>query len=182
MWTRQSLSNVRGPGSGIGDQISFGGRPARGFALAGPSDPEIWTKLTPEKQQWVMDSLVMLNNLIYQTTGTKCATWAPAITAAGGCFQGWFNSAGYGMTKADGSPVILRTDGVFDQDTLDALRTVAALDLAHFPTPFPGTASPGFTGTGEKKLSKGAVAFMAAGGVAVVGGIAYAATRKKKKG
>lgn len=179
MWATQSLSHVRGQSSGIGERISFGGVGVRGFSLSAAGDPDVWTKLTRDQQTWVVNALSKLNDSIVKTTGTTCPTWGPSVTAAGGCFQNWFNGARLGLTKPDGSAVTLRTDGVFDQDTLDALRTVTALHTKDFPVPFPGTSLPGLTGTGEKKLSTGAMVGIGTGVVAVLGGIAYVATRKK---
>lgn len=184
MWTRQNLSlGGRALYSGaVGERLAFGGIGRPGFALAAIGDPDVFVGLTAAQKQWVVDTLVKLNDLIVKSTGTTCPSFGPSVTAAGGCFQGWFNSSNFGFTKANGDQLSLRTDGVFDQDTLDALRTVAALDPANFPTPFPGTTLPGQTGTGEKKkLSTGAMVGIAAGGAAVVAGIAYLATRKSKK-
>lgn len=178
MWAKQSLIPGSRTAFGIGERISFGGVGALGFALEAAGDPEVWTKLTRDQQTWVVNALSKLNDSIVKTTGTTCPTWGPSITAAGGCFQNWFNGARLGLTKPDGSAVTLRTDGVFDQDTLDALRTVVALHTKDFPVPFPGTALPGLTGTGEKKLSTGAMVGIGAGVVTVLGGIAYAVTRK----
>lgn len=161
----------------VGERISYRGAGALGFALGGA---DVWTSLNADQQKWIVETLSMLNNLIYQSTDTSCPTWGPSITAAGGCFQSWFNNNMTGMTKADGSPLVLRTDGVFDQDTLDALRTVAALDPGHYPTPFPGTRLPGFEEQKEG-LSKGAIAAIAAGGAAVVGGTIWMLTRKKRR-
>jgi hypothetical protein len=164
----------------LGSRVSFGGRGALGFALAAPSDPDIWDKLTADQQKWVADTLAKLNNLIVSTTGTTCPQWAPTIHQAGFCFQAWFNGAKLGFTKADGSPLILRTDGMFDQDTLDALRTTVALNPKDFTTPFPGTTLPGLVKEEKKGLSTGAMVGLAAGGAAVLGGIIYVATRKKR--
>lgn len=165
--------------TGIGERISFGGRGALGFAIGAAGDPDAWTQLNTEQQTWVMNALVKLDQLIRAQTKTSCPTFGPSITAAGGCFQFWFNGAKLGLTKRDGSPVVLRTDGVFDQDTLDALRTVTSLNPKDFTTPFPGTE---MAGTGKKKLSTGAIVGIAAGGAAVVGGVVYAATRGKRRG
>lgn len=171
MWTRQSLL------AGVGDRVSFGSVVVRGFALGATAAPEVWTKLTAAQQTWVVNTLVKLNNLIVQKTGTTCPTWAPAIDRAAGCFQAWFNKDFNGkLTRPDGSPLVLRTDGVFDQDTLDALRTVAALHGPDFPAPFPGTEAPGY----GKKLSTGAMVGIGVG-VVTVGGIIYAATRGKAR-
>lgn len=167
-----------------GQQISFGrAGVVAGFALRAAGDPDVWTKLSADQQKWIQDTLTKLNNIIYQKTGTTCASWGPSITAAGGCFQMWFNANMKGLTKADGSPLVLRTDRVFDQDTLDALRTVAALNPPDFPTPFPGTSLPGTTPQAEEKkgLSTGAMAGIAVAGAATIGGVAYLATRKKSR-
>ena len=170
MWAQQSgLSGVR-----------FNGFRARGF-IGGPSDPEAYTHLSAQQQAWIGQTLATLNGLIVKQTGTTCPTWAPEISRATGCFQAWFNSSKLGLTKPDGSPLVLRTDGVFDQDTLDALRTVAALNPKDFATPFPGTSLPGTTFEEKKKLSTGAMVGIAAGGAAVLGGIVYVATHGKKR-
>ena len=167
--------------TGIGDQVSFGGRGARGFALAAAGDPDAWTQLNTAQQTWVMNTLVKLDQLIRSTTKTSCPTFGPSITAAGGCFQNWFNGAKLGLTNRAGAPVVLRTDGVFDQDTLDALRTVASLNPKDFTTPFPGTE---MAGTASKKLSTGAMVGIGVAGATVLGGIVYVATRKggRRKG
>jgi hypothetical protein len=68
----------------------------------------------------------------------------------------------------------------FDQATLDALRTVAAMNPTDFKTPFPGTEMAG-TAPAQKKLSTGAMVGIATGGAAVLGGIVYVATRKSGK-
>lgn len=180
MWTHTSLApGHRTAYSGIGERISFGGAGALGFALSGP---EVWTTLGAQQQSWVMNTLVKLNDLIIAQTGKRCAMWGPSVSAAGNCFQYWFNDAKLGLTRPDGSPVVLRTDGVFDQDTLNALITVAGLNQKDFPTPFPGGELPPPPPSLEKKkLSTGAIAGLAAGGLAVAGGIVWAATRKKSK-
>ena len=176
MWANHSTPH------GVGEQISFGGRRARGFGIGKAGDPDAWVQLNAAQQTWVAGTLNKLNDLIVKQTGTSCPTWGPAIPAAAGCFQGWFNGAKLGLTGRDGAPITLRTDGVFDQDTLDALRTVAALNPKDFTTPFPGTE---MAGTGStKKLSTGAMVGIGVGGAAVLGGIVYAATRKggRRKG
>lgn len=186
MWAHTSLSHTRLNGTGIGfvgERLSYGGRGALGFALAAAGDPEVWTKLSAEQQAWVADTLRKLNDKIVATTGSTCPTWnAAVITATAGCFQGWFNlNYGGKLTGADGKPVTLRTDGVFDQQTLDALRTVVATFPDDFKTPFPGTAMPGLTGEGKKGLSTGAMVGIGAAGVAGLG-LIYAATRGHKAG
>jgi hypothetical protein len=172
MWAQQN--RLRAFGGGLAENMSFGGRGAIGFAhppgLAAAGDPSVWEKLSPEQQTWVVNTLVKLNERITSTTGTKCLTWAPAIDKAGQCFQMWFDSVN------QGAPIrMLRTDGVFDKDTLDALITTTQIHSADFPTPFPGEAP-----SGDKKLSTGAMVGIAAAGAAVLGGIVYVATRKKR--
>lgn len=173
MWANHSVPH------GLSEQVSFGGRRARGFALAKAGDPDAWTQLNTAQQTWVMNTLVKLDGLIRSTTKTTCPTFGPSITAAGGCFQAWFNGAKLGLTGRDGAPIVLRSDGVFDQDTLDALRTVAALNPTDFKTPFPGTDLPG--PVASKKLSTGAMIGIGTGIAAVAGGVIYAATRGKKR-
>jgi hypothetical protein len=178
MWAKQNLSiGGRANYSGIGAPIALGGAGVVGFALDAAGDPEIWTKISADQQKWITDTLVKLNTIIVRTTNTTCATWAPSIDRAAGCFQGWFNGAKLGFTKPNGAPLVLRTDGVFDQETLDALRTVAALNPTDFPTAYPGTTLPGPEKT---KLSTGAMVGIAAAGAAVLGGVVYAVTRKGK--
>jgi hypothetical protein len=154
-------------------KVSFGGSV---LGLAAPGDPDVWTTITPDQQKWVTNTIVTLDKKIQAQTKTTCpGMQTGSITGIAGCFQNWFNSAKTGLTKSNGSLLVLRNDGVFDQDTLDALRTVAALSPVDFPTPFPGTE---MAGTGEKKgLSTGAMVGIGAGVVAAVGGVAYLATR-----
>jgi hypothetical protein len=168
------------PMTGLGEQISFGGARTRGFALAATGDPDAWVQLSPAQQTWVMTSLRTLDSKIKEQTKTTCPGMsAPNITGPAGCFQNWFNSAHLGLTNRAGAPVVLRMDGVFDQDTLDALRTVTSLDAKNYPTPFPGTEAAGITPS--TKLSKGEMVGIAAGGAALLGGIVYVATRKKSR-
>ena len=159
----------------LGEQVSFGGRGVLGFALEAAGDPDVYTKLTPDQQKWVVDTLVTLNNKIYQTTGTTCPTWGPSVTAAGGCFQAWFNSV-----NASAPIKKLRTDGVFDQDTLDALITTTQIHKVDFPVPFPGAAMPAPV-PAKKKLSTGAMVGIATAGAAALGGVVYVATRGGKR-
>lgn len=173
MWAQQNRLKAFGGG------LAFNGALAHGFGIGGPGDPEAYTKLSTAQQSWIGETLAKLNGLIVSTTGTTCPTWAPEIGRATGCFQAWFNASKLGLTKPDGSPLVLRNDGVFDQDTLDALRTVAALNPKDFTTPFPGTSLPG-PAQEEKKLSTGAMVGIAAAGAAVLGGIAYVATKGGK--
>ena len=167
----------------LGERLSFGGRGSRGFALEAPGDPDIWSfnVLTPDQKTWVVNTLTGLNNRIYQSTNTTCPTWkAPTVDnifAATGCFQAWFNSV-----QTAGAPVTkLRTDGVFDQDTLNALITTAQIHATDFPA-FPGTV-PGAPGSPSAVttasviptgLSTGMKVGLAVGGAALVGGVVYA--------
>jgi hypothetical protein len=190
MWAQRSLSVVRGESAGIGEQISLGGRRVTGFGnivgIAAAGDPEIWTKLSPEQQTWIVTTLTKLNDLIVTATGTSCPTWGPSITAAGGCFQSWYNA---NYLPINPSAVQLRTDGVFDEDTLCALMLQAALNPPEFPAPFPDpekrycqapTPAPAPAAEPEKKkLSTGAmVGVIGVAGVAAAGGIYYVVTRK----
>lgn len=154
----------------MGENISFGGAGALGFGIGADGDPSVWEKLTPEQQAWVQATLIKLNTLITTTTGTKCLTWAPSIDKAGQCFQMWFDSA-----NAAAPIKKLRTDGVFDKDTLDALIVTTQIYSNDFPAPFPGTAPSG------KKLSTGTMVGIAAGGAAAAATIIYVATSGKKR-
>lgn len=190
MWAQTSLSTVRGKsagisGVGVGERLSFNGRHLGG-ALAAAGDPEIWTGLSAAQQKWVMDTLIKLDQLIKTTTGATCATWGPSVTAAGGCFQAWWNASGI-------SPQKIRTDGTFDEETLCALITVAGIYSPDFPTMFPDpenrycqiptTMAPQALApvTEEKKLSTGAMVGIGAAVVTAIGGGVYVATRGKKK-
>jgi hypothetical protein len=166
--------------TGCAERLSFGGRGALGFALDAPGDPEIWSKITPDQQMWVSNALNTLNTKIVSAGSPPCPTWGPAINLAGGCFQVWFNANMKAFTDASGKPVTLRTDGVFDQQTLDALRTSVALYPKDFQTPYPGTQMAGIQpATDDKKLSTGAMVGIAVGGAAALGGIVWLATKKK---
>lgn len=165
--------------SGVGERLSFGGRGALGFALGAAGDPEIWSKISSDQQMWVSNALNTLNTKIISAGSAPCPAWGPAINLAGGCFQVWFNANMKGLTDASGKPVTLRTDGVFDQQTLDALRTTVALYPKDFPTPYPGTQMPGMTGTGDNKLSTGAMVGIGVASAAALGGIVWLATKKK---
>lgn len=187
MWAKQSFSMIRGESAGIGEQISLGGQPVVGFGNVGigaVADPEIWTGLSPEQQTWIVNTLTKLNDLIVKQTGTTCPTWGPSITAAGGCFQGWYNQ---NYLPLNPQAVQLRTDGVFDEDTLCALLITAALNPPEFPDAFPDPqgryCQPPVPADEkkDKKLSTGAIVAMTVAGAAVVGGIGYVATRTKKK-
>lgn len=159
----------------LGERISFG--------VAAPGDPDVWTSLSTPQQQWVTATIIALDGKIRaQTPGSSCPGMSTGtITGIAGCFQNWFNSAKLGLTKPNGAPVTLRNDGVFDQDTLDALRTVAAMRPADFTTPFPGTEAAGTGIVAKKGLSTGAMVGIGTAIAAALGGVAYVATRKKTR-
>lgn len=173
MWAQQTTPH------GVGDLVSYNGHGALGFALGTVNDPEIWSKLTPDQQMWVSNSLNQLNTLITQQSGSMCPSWGPAINLAGGCFQTWFN-ANYG--GANSGVMTLRTDGVFDQDTLCALITVTGIHKTDFPTPFPDPSkqycqSP--APVAAKKVSTAKMIGFGALGIAGISGIAYAVMSSK---
>lgn len=181
MWTRQTLSGVRGQYSGIGG-ISRGGIGVQGF-LHGPYD-DVWTTLGPAQQAWIADTMRKLNDKIIAAGSPPCPQWNPSnITSVTSCFKQWFNANYSGkLTDASGKPISLSPTTIFDQQTLDALRTIVAMDPQGFPTPFPGTSLPG-PAHDEKKylgLSKGQ-AIGAGAGVLALGGLLFAATRGKKR-
>ncbi len=185
MWAQQSLSAVRGESAGIGERISFGGNTVLGFGIGAMGDPEIWTKLSTEQQTWVVSTLTKLNELIVKSTGTTCPTWGPSIIAAGGCFQGWYNANYLPLNPA---AIQLRTDGVFDEDTLCALIVQAAINPPEFPAAFPDPAkrycqvpAAALVPEEKKKLSTGAMVGIGIAGAAVVGGIGYAVMRRGGK-
>ena len=155
-------------------QISLGGRPVRGFALGAAGDPDIWSSLSAAQQAWVFQTLATLNQKIVTTTASMCPGWvtpsgASGVTAAAGCFQMWFN----GIYGASNSGVkSLRTDGVFDQDTLSGLQMIAGLHPTDFTTPYPA---------GGAKLSKGEMVGIGLAVATVAGGGIYLATHKGGK-
>lgn len=170
----------------VGERVSLGRAGALGFAIGAAGDPEIWSKLSSDQQNWVTNTLVKLNGLIVAQSGTSCPTWGPAINLAGGCFQVWYNSV-YAAPK--GPSKALRSDGVFDEDTLCGLITVAGIHATDFPTPFPDPSkqycqvTPTNTATAivpAKKLSTASMVGIGLTGTALLGGIAYAATRRPK--
>lgn len=127
-----------------GERIRYGSRHVAGFSLDAAGDAAV--AITNDQASWVCATLTNLNTQIGQATGTSCANWRdpglgwstaagmatpPEVTAAVGCFQGWYNA------NSGGS---LRTDGVLDQDTLSALQAIAVAHPADFTTPYPGGA------------------------------------------
>ncbi len=148
-----------------------------GFGAAG--DPTIWSDLSFAQQSWINAALAKLNALIVKANGTMCPTWSPAISAATGCFQTWYNA---NYLPLNPQAKTLRTDGAFDADTLCALILVAALHPQDFPDSFPDPEKKYCQAPLAKQgLSKGAMIGIAAGGAAVLGGIVYVATRKKRR-
>ncbi len=168
------------------ERIQYNGATVAAFGVGAMGDPEIWTKLSTEQQTWIVATLTKLNDLIVKSTGTTCPTWGPSITAAGGCFQGWYNANYLPLNPA---AIQLRTDGVFDEDTLCALIVQAALNPQEFPTPFPDPAkqycqvpADALAAEEKKKLSTGAMfGIGVATSVVVVGGISYAVMRRGGK-
>ena len=167
------------------ERIQYNGVTVAAFALSAAGDPEIWTKLSTEQQTWIVATLTKLNDLIVKSTGTTCPTWGPSITAAGGCFQGWYNANYLPLNPA---AIQLRTDGVFDEDTLCAIILMAALNPPEFPTAFPDPAkrycqvpAAALAAEEKKKLSTGAMVGIGVAGIAVVGGIGYAVMRRGGK-
>lgn len=186
-WSRSSMAC---PGCGmLGESVSFGGRRAAAFSLSAPGDPDVFATLTPAQQAWIGSTLVTLNTNIMQASGTTCPTWGPSVPQAAGCFQAWYNA---NYAPANGPSKQLRTDGVVDLDTLNALQMIAGLHPTDFPTPYPATPAPlanpplanptpvpaPSPAPASKGLSTGAIVGIGAAGAAVLGGIVYAATRK----
>ena len=183
-WAKNSLCpGTQNPGLGEGlmfETISYGGGSARGFALGGPGDPDIYSTLSAAQQTWVQGALTLLNNKVMQATGTACPGWVDPgvnLAAAVGCFQLWYNT-NYGPPKAPGKP--LRTDGVVDADTLASIQMIAGLHPADFNVPFPAAPPAPVTPTpavAKEGLSTGAMVGIGVAGAAVLGGIVWAATR-----
>ena len=172
MWANNPLRWNGGPteygGNGgpncWGEQIRHDGRSVAGFALDAAGDAAV--AITNDQASWVCATLTNLNTQIGQATGTSCASWRdpglgwstaagmatpPEVTAAVGCFQGWYNA------NSGGS---LRIDGVLDQDTLSALQGTAAAHSADFMTPYPAPStaqSPSGTVPSAAQSASGAV-------------------------
>jgi hypothetical protein len=158
--------------AGLGEQVSLRGRGTLGFSLSAAGDPEIWNELTADQQAWILSFLSVLNGLIVKQTGTMCPAWkspsSSAITNATGCFQSWFDS----VYPPGNAVKQLRTDGVFDQDTLSGMQLIASLHPSDFPTPYPAGSS--------KKLSTAEVVGIGAAAAAALGGGYYLLANKKK--
>lgn len=105
-------------------------------------DPEIYSTLTSAQQGWVDGGLA---NLKARTVAAG-QTWPPVPGSPDGtrpAMVGGFQQV-YNATVAKTSPVKpLRTDGLLDQDTLDALQSaVGAAGGSPYPTTAPGQPSP----------------------------------------
>jgi hypothetical protein len=173
------------------EQVRYGGCAARGFSLDGASDPA--ASVSSDQQAWVVSTLTNLNTQIGQATGTACASWQDPganLAAAVGCFQSWYNYNANGQ---------LRTDGVLDQDTLNAIQSTAAAHTSDFPTPYPAAATaapaapaPTTAATTtvpepppmpiEKKgLSRNAMIGIGVAGAAVLGTVVVVAVKGRKR-
>jgi hypothetical protein len=163
--------------SGAGEALALRGAGALGFALGAD---DVFGSLTDAQKDWVRNALGTLNGLITQQTGTTCPTWIDPgvnVNAAAGCFQVWFNSRGAPAKK-------LRADGVFDEDTLCMLVSIAQADPRNFTAAFPpdGNHCPAATPlSAETKpgLSTGAMIGIGAAGLAAVGGLLYLFSRRR---
>lgn len=169
-------------GTGLSEAISYGGSRVAGFGVGAVMDPP--AVLSADLQAWMMNALNDLNTKIVSSTGTTCATWGADLKSMTGCFQTWYNANRSPASKT------LRTDGVVDQDTFDAMKSVAAAHPADFPslpaalpaTPMPSLPAAPVAPAAKKGLSTGATVGIAAAGAAVIGAGIYYVTRKKKKG
>src|SRR5271170_7586231 len=114
-------------GIGLDGVVSRGGRAVVGFGAVG--DPDIFSDLSTDQQNWVRNALNDLNtNIQTENPGNACPTWAPDYVSMTKCFHAWWNKH-YSTVKT------LRTDGAFDADTLNALRgIVIAADPKEFPS------------------------------------------------
>ena len=160
-------------GPGLGESISLGGSRVSGFGIG---DGDIFAQLSTDQKNWVLNAINTLNTQIVTTTKTTCPTWAADIQHMSGCFQLWYNAT-YGKS---GASITLRTDGVFDQATFDALKMISSLHPGDFPAPPPQPpAPPPQTPVEAKKgLSTGAIVGITAAGAVVIGGVLYVITRK----
>lgn len=165
------------------------------WGLGAVGDPEVFSKLSAAQQGWVAGGLAGVKAAAFATD--KAAQWPnPGSTLVVGPssqtmgFQWWSN---------DATKTTLRTDGVFDQDTLNTLQMfVAQLGGSPFPPaggpgpiPGPGGTCPagqapdpktGLCATTTKPgLSTGAVVGIAAAGAVAVGGVLYVLMHHKKR-
>lgn len=205
-WARNPAAWSGGPaeygGRGCGSvpPTWYGDRRTRGwggetvrYGLGTMNDPA--ATLTSDQQAWVVATLLNLNTQIGQATGTNCMSWQDPgqgdLTGAVRCFQFWYNASTPGGS--------LRTDGVLDQDTLYGLISTALSHPQDFPTQFPvdqaavpppapvtppaapaAPLAPPPVKEEERGLSTGAKIGIGVASLAAVGGVVYAATRKKK--
>jgi hypothetical protein len=161
--------------------ISYGGRAAIGFSLGAPVVSGLG----------LTDEAVYVINVINR--GLGCPPTSSGVAPAIACFQRWYNTtyASSGVSKT------LRTDGVFDQDTLDALKMVAKLrNVPDAPTCAEGQTLDLITGTcvtaaasptsptpaapassSTAGLSTGAIVGIALGGATALGLLIYAVTK-----
>lgn len=182
---------------GTSDSLALagcGGTPCwSSTGLQGPNDPAIDTGLAAAQMAWVQNALLILNDKIMSTSGSSCPTWADPtahLPAAVQCFQLWWNTH-YAGTGKPGIP--LRTDGVFDEDTLCALQTITSMHPEDFPIPFPDPTKqfckPASPLAAVAKVHRGIVNYLESlstpakvgigvAAVAAVGGTVYAVTRR----
>lgn len=146
------------------------------WGLGAASDPDITGSMSAAQKGWVAGGIAGVKD-----AAIKTGTWTSADAADGLGFQKWYNA-----NVAKVVPVKpLRTDGILDQDTLDALQSVVKQMGG---SPYPSAACPKGqeldpkTGlcADKKGLSRGAIAGLAAAGAAVVGGIVYVVTKPRK--
>jgi hypothetical protein len=157
-------------GTGLSSEsISLGGAPVVGFGA--PGDPGL--TLSAADKAWAQNAINDLNTKILAGGSAPCATWAADFSSMTGCFQGWYN-----VNRAPASKM-LRTDTVFDQDTLDALKMVVAARPADFPSAPAANAPQPAAAAAKKGLSTGAMVGIAAGAALVLGGVGYYYTQKK---
>jgi hypothetical protein len=156
----------------------------------------------------VVSTIANLDRLIGQSTGTSCTSWVDgSLASMTRCFQFWYNANANNPSFARPPTLTgLRIDGVLDQDTLNALLATAAAHPTDFLTPFPAAipepppvatapaapappAAPAAPAahpvvptapSSEKGLGTGVKIGIGAATVAVIGGIVYVATKKKK--
>jgi len=161
------------------------------FSDWGLAGPEIFfAKLTPEQGAWVYAALTAVGaarKIDPPNQGAAVCAGSATIEDMTRCFQYGYNRD---IVATPAKP--LRTDGVFDEDTLCALQLYSSkVTAVPFPDPNKlycqppcptGQARDPMTGlcADQKKpgLSTGAVIGIATAGAVVVGGLLYAAMRK----
>lgn len=158
------------------------------WGLGGPGDPDIFGKLSPAQQGWVATTFAA----IFAKADPKDIQPCGPLNSSAAmirCFQMIYNAESTDMPVKP-----LRTDGVFDEDTLCALQ-LAATNTKFGVVPFPdpekrfcqppcpvGQARDPKTGlcaeTTKPGLSTGAIVGIAAAGAVAVAGLVYAVSRK----